>query len=359
MNPAFDIFGFFYRLFALPTIGAANAIAAALSGAVEPVLRGALVVLIIVSLFANALGSPGENALSKFIALIVKGAVAIYVMVAMSGYGLWARDVMLVSLPGELSSIIARALGAVTLEVSAFQATWLRAYDLGLAVYSAVPATIAAIPLYAVVWVYWIIAFAAVCVAFGVWLQAFVGVALLIGLGPLFAGLWLFPWTRGWFQGWLNTTAAHIVLQVLVVGLLALMVGTTSTMLREIAALAPPAPAAPPSAGSILRQYIPGSAAQMTGANEALQIAGLFGAAVVYAMMGFLAYRLNGVANSITHGFSGGAATLGRSAMSWGGTILGYGGGVARRAAGSGGGGGGSPPPRRVAAAPGSSLSNP
>jgi hypothetical protein len=70
------------------------------------------------------------------------------------------------------------------------------------------------VPLGIVVAAYWFLSFAAIVVMFSVYLVSYVLTAFLIGVGPVFVALYFFPYTRGWFDGWLQNLMTGVLVQI-------------------------------------------------------------------------------------------------------------------------------------------------
>lgn len=354
-----DIFALLYNLIATPVLSSVDTMAGALSGAVAPALRWGLMVALAGLLLWRAVKPGGAEPFGEVVGLLLAGAVALYVVSSAAGYGPYVRDV-LIRMPQEIGQTVAGGTGGRPLDASAFSDVWRKAWAAGLGVWRNIPPSIGSIPLYAIVVIFWFVALAATVLAFVIWLKAFVFLALLVGIGPLFAGLFAFSWTRGWFYGWLNTAMANVVLQILSVALLALLVSATTEMLAQVFASMPAPLAAAPSGTSILRQYIPGRNAPANTENEVMQVATLLAGVVLFGVAGWLAYQLPGTAAAITHGFAGYATQAGRHLAAMAGPLTGLGGrfappGGARAGAWS------QPAaaPARALPAPGPSLSNP
>ncbi len=302
-----DIFSRLYDLVAIPLTAGVDAMIAAMTGWVAGWLKVALVVYVTGRLMWQALVQNGEP-LSEVERLVVMGAAAIALVTTVGGYGPWARDVLLNGLGPEVGRVLAGALGNRPVTGPLFDEIWGKAWVSGLAIYRSLPWSIAGLGLCIIVVFYWIIAVFAIAVAFLVWMKAFIILALLIGVGPIFAGLFVFPLFRHMAIGWLNTVFANIVLQVLSTALLALLLSAETQLLSQVATLA--------AAGGM--------------ANEIRGVQMLLAGMVLFVACGWITYQLPGIASAITGGFAGYALPYIRS----------YGRGS------SGGGGGGGPPQR-------------
>ena len=277
------LFATLYDNIAPPMLTAVAAMIGALQTWVAPVLRDSILLFVVLKLLWGAVRRNIEP-ISEVQALAVQGMVVLYLATSAAGYSLYISDLLLNGLSQQIGNALAGAVGNRAVSGGLFDELWNKAFVAGLAVYRNLPWSVAGLGLVAVVVLYWVGAIFGIAFAFLVWMRAFVFVALLVGLGPLFVGLWLFPLTRGWFFGWLNTTMSSVVLQILSTGLLTLILGTTTRILAVLAATA-------------------GGASNT--ANEISQVQMLLGGIVLFAACGWLALQLPGIAASITHGFTG------------------------------------------------------
>ena len=278
---SFDIFALLYSLIATPVLSSVAAMNGLLAGMVAPALRWALIAFVAGSLL-RTMFRPNAEPFGDFTLLLLGGAVALYMVSSSASYGTWARDVLLNGIATEIPNALAGITGARPITAAAFAEIFGKAWAAGVAVLRNLPWSVAAIGLILVVVIFWLAAAAATAIAFAIWLKGFVFLALLIGVGPLFGALWLFPWTRGWFFGWLNTVMANIVLMVLSVALLTLLLAATTELLAQIAA-----------------------DARGSNANEFRQGGMLLGGIILFAVSAWLTYQLPATAGAITHGFAG------------------------------------------------------
>ncbi|TCZ54616.1 type IV secretion system protein [Roseicella aquatilis] len=309
-----DIFSRLYDLVAIPLLTGVDAMIAAMTGWVAGWLKLALVVYVTGRLLWQALVQNGEP-LSEVERLVVMGAAAVALVTTVGGYGPWARDVLLNGLGPEVGRALAGALGERPVTGGLFDEIWGKAWVSGLAIYRSLPWSIAGLGLCIIVVFYWIIAVFAIAIAFLVWMKAFIVLALLIGVGPVFAGLFVFPLFRHMAIGWLNTVFASIVLQVLSTALLALLLTAETQLLAQVATLT--------ATGGM--------------ANEIRGVQMLLAGMVLFVACGWITYQLPGIAAAVTGGFAGFALPYARS---WNRGGTGSRGGAREDA----------PPPRRAAA---------
>jgi hypothetical protein len=277
-----DIFVQLYSLVAIPLIAGVDNMIAAMTGWVAGWFRAALVVYVVGRLLWQALVQNNEP-LNEVERLIVTGAAAMALVTTVGGYGPWARDVLLNGLGPEVGRALAGSLGERPITGEFFDEIWGKAWVSGLAIYRSLPWSVAGLGLCLIVVFYWIIAVFAIAIAFLVWMQAFIVLALLVGVGPIFAGLWVFPLFRGLATGWLHTVLANIVLQILATALLALLLSAETQLLAQVATQAR-------AAG---------------GANEIRGVQMLLAGMVLFVACGWITYQLPGIAAAIAGGFAG------------------------------------------------------
>ncbi|GAA0574497.1 hypothetical protein GCM10009416_11500 [Craurococcus roseus] len=281
-----EVFTTLYNLLATPLIGGVDAMV----GAVAPWVRGVLLAGLVVTISAGLLLKslrPATEPLSDFTGMLLAGALAVFVAGSAVNYGAYVRDILLTTIPQEVGGALAGALGNRAVNGAFFDELFAKAFLAGLAVFRALPWTLAAIPLGILIVLYWIVAVAAIAFVFLVWLKAFVFIALLVGVGPVFLALFVFPWFRGFAQGWFNTVASSVVLQILLAALLSLFMTVMTQLLSQIAA-------------------------ETRGGNEIVALQHLLAGMVVLVGVGWLVWQLHGAANAIGHGFSGYARSQGR-----------------------------------------------
>lgn len=293
------LFATLYTNIAPPMIAATDVMIGILTNWIGPVIRDAAILFIVLKLLGGALKG-GMEPISEFQFLAVTGMVAVYLASTVAGYTMYVRDFLLNGIDVQIANALAGVTNSQAVSGAAFDELWNRAWVAGLVVYRNLPWSVAGLGLVAVVVLYWVVAMAGIMLAFLVWMKAFVFVALLVGLGPLFVGLWFFPLTRGWFMGWLNTTMAAILLKIMSVALLSLVLRAMTLTLTALAAT---------------------SGGRATGANEIAQLQMLFGGMALFGFVAFLSIQLPGLASAICHGFAGHShMALGRLGMGGGGS---------------------------------------
>lgn len=310
-----DAFAVIHANVAGPLLAAMDALALACQAWVGPHLRNGILLYFIGRLAVAALRRD-VRPLVEWEYVAVAGAMALYVASSAAGYTPLVRNVVLDGLGRDLAGALSGRAG-LPVTAAAFDGLWGRAWAAGVAVYRGIAWSVSgigpALGLSMLVTFYWVAALVATGLVFLLWLFADVATALLIGIGPLFAGLWLFPLTRPLFWGWFGCTLASVVLKLLLIAMLGIAIGAMTVVLGTVAGVAQRAAA---------------------GANELAPVQTLLGSFVLFLIFGGITTQLPGIASAIASGFAG----------------FGTGGGASpsapQDATGAGPGGGGEAPPQ-------------
>lgn len=262
-------------------LSSTDAMATALQAWVRQYIIAGVTLFVLASLVCASVHGKTDNPLNDAVWQTLIGAFALYLAGGMAGYGPMVRDILLNGISREIGMAMSSSLGNRPVSGALFDEIWNRAWLAGLAVFRNLPWSGAGIALGGLVVLYWLIAIIATVVAFMVWLQSYLFVAVLVGVGPIFVGLFAFPWFRGIFWGWLRTALANVVLQILAVALLTLLLGAMTRIMAILAV---------PPVGIV---------------NEISQLKTLLGGVVLFLGCGWLAAQLPGTAAAITHGFTG------------------------------------------------------
>lgn len=268
-----------------------NAGTAALMTWVGPYLIGGLVVYGAGSLIWASLGGrvrPFEN----FNETLVGGAIAVTFATNMAWFGPYVRDLVLVEGITGIGNALVGLNGGRVLSAAMFDQAWNKAFVSGLAFLRNIPWSLAGIGLVAVLLLFWISAIGAIGIGFGIWVKSVFFASVMLGVAPLFIGLFPFKPIRGWFFGWLNTTFSNVVLAALCV-LVVVIVITAQTQVINAMLVNVQA-----GAGS-------GFFGLQPAVNEMQQAGFMLGGFLVNVFMGWIFTQLPGAAASITHGFAG------------------------------------------------------
>lgn len=118
-----------------------------------------------------------------------------------------------------------------------FDTVWGTAAKAGLIVWEKIPAySLASIPLWFVIIVYWGIALVSIGLSYIVYLASTVLLQLLIAVGGVFLALFAFEPTAKFAVGWVAAVASAIVTQILAMALLVMFVGVEKVAINQIIA---------------------------------------------------------------------------------------------------------------------------
>ena len=261
-----------------PIIQTVDAMVAALQGWMRPVLVAGVVLYAVGRMIWATLRGDG-NPFGDSLTIMISGSIFVYAATEAAGLGPQARNLLLNGISNEIGRSILSAVGNRQLSANLFDDALARGWAAGLDAYNKLPTfSLKAWALAVLVVFYWVFAFGCVAVAFFIWLTAFVMVALLVGFWPLGVGLFAFPWTRGLAWGWLRSTLANVLLQILLIAVLAVMLGAIDRILGLVAA---------------------------TLQNEIANVGRLLLSGIVFGLLAWLAKQLPGLAATWAHGFTG------------------------------------------------------
>lgn len=281
------VFAAIYDGFAVPMIALTNVLVSALQAWVIEWMRDAMVVLLVGTLLLASLRGDKDPFTILMIELVKYWFAATLVTSAL-GLGPAVRDLLLTGIEREIGGRLLGLSGARMVTGAIFDELWNRAFAGGLRVMRNLPWSIAGFGMMLTVLAYWAAALVGTVMAFAIWMRAFVMTAMLVGLWPVFVGLWIFPWFRFLFWGWVHSVFSNVILKVLSTLLLSVVLGGLQTLLQTMLT----------NAGAA------GTGVSLL-ANEWLQLQMLMGAAALFGCCGWLAFQLPGLAASIGSGFSG------------------------------------------------------
>ena len=228
------IFAWLFGVIGAPVTSSVNGIIEALSGYATPILKYAIIAYVAGRMIVIAY-SPEAEPLGTFLKTLMKCAIAYWVVANASVYNEYLGTLFLSTIPKEISGVIAGAAGTPVVGGGAFDALWNKAYAAGLAVMKDLPWGFKTIAIGAGIVGYWIIAIGCIALGFVVYLASLVLLALLIAIGILFAALFPFAGTRGYFDRWVSACLSMILLQLFVVTLLSMVIQAVNTALAAIA----------------------------------------------------------------------------------------------------------------------------
>lgn len=281
-----DVFSVIHGNVARPLLAAMDALALACQAWVGPNLKNGLLLYFTGRLAIAALRRD-VRPLVEWEYAAVAGAMALYMASSATGYATFVRSVVIDGLGRDLAGALSGRSG-IPVTAGAFDGLWGRAWASGVAVYRNIHWSVSgmgpALGLSLLVVFYWIAALLATGLGFFLWMFADVATALLVGVGPLFVGLWLFPLTRPLFWGWFGCTMASVVLKLLLIAMVGIAIGAMTVVLGMVAGVAQRASA---------------------GANELAPIQTLLGSLVLFLTFGGITTQIPGIASTIGGGFAG------------------------------------------------------
>ena len=139
----------------------------------------------------------------------------------------------------------------------------------------------------AVVAIFWLAAIISTVITFAIWLISRVLLALFIAIGPLLIGLVLFPATRSIFERWIGLLISCVILQITTTVLLFIVLG--------------------------VEQLVVGKVVLMGSVDPMAMIQVLLAGVIFFAVAGYVAWQLPGVASSLAGGLHFHVGAVGRA----------------------------------------------
>lgn len=267
------IFATIYAQIGPPVIGMVDAIIAEMSGAVTGPLKAGIVVWVAGMMLANAI-NPEGNPLTELEKTLIKCGIGFVVATQVAEYNRIFRDIFLTNLSTDISRRVTGVVGGVAIGPAAFDAIWNKAYASGLSVLNDLSWNDFGMQLLVII--YFLVALGAIGLGFGFWTFAFIALALLISVGPLFVALFPFPATRQYFMNWISAMLHSVITQVLLAVMLVLLIGAEDTIIGKIAA--------------------------QGGGNAVKETQLLLGGGFLFAVCAYIISQIPGIASSIASG---------------------------------------------------------
>lgn len=299
-----------------PVVAAVQAMISALSGYVAPILLAAIGAYIAGRLIMLAY-SPSQEPIGVFLRTLIKCAIAYWIVASAATYNQYLGTLLLTTIPTEISRVVSGASGGQALSGQIFDDIWAKAWSAGLAVYRNIPWSIKGIGLQFVIVLYWFVALISVAIGFLTFLGAQVILALLVGLGILFAALFPFSATRGYFDRWLAACLSMVLLEIAVAALLTLLTSAEDSMISQIAGL---------------------NGGGFNAADEVAQLQLLLGGVLLFFVAAVIAKQLPAVAVAVAGGVCADVSAFGATvygAVGAAGSGVASGAGAAGRAVGA------------------------
>jgi type IV secretion system protein VirB6 len=271
----------------------------AVTGHLTPILR-ALIVVYVAGMAMIAAFNPSQEPLTNWLRYLVRAALVYFIVSSAANFNQYLGTLFLTTLPTEIGNAISGAAGTHMVTGGAFDSVWNKAWMAGLVVYKNLPWSIKGMALDLLVVLYWFVAITTIGIGFLIFLSSHVMLALVIAVGPLFVCCFMFPSSRRFFDGWVGTSVALVLTQILSITLLSLLTDTENATIAQIAA-------------------------DNAGGNEIAQLQLLLYGVVMFIMCAMLAAQLPGIATGIAGGVHqqvsvysqaiyGSASQMGRSA---------------------------------------------
>jgi len=300
-----------------PVVVAVQAMISALSGYAAPILLAAIGAYIAGRLIMLAY-SPSQEPIGVFLRVLMKCAIAYWIVASAATYNQYLGTLLLTTVPTEISHVISGASGNQALTGQVFDDIWGKAWTAGLAVYRNIPWSIKGIGLQFVIVLYWFVALISIAVGFLIFLAAQVILSLLVAVGILFAALFPFTATRGYFDRWLAACLSMVLLEIFVVTLLTLLTSAENRMIATIAGL---------------------NGGGFNSADEVAQLQALLGGVLLFFVTAIIAKQLPAVAVAVAGGVCADVSAFGATvsgAVGAAGSGVATGAGAAGRAVGAG-----------------------
>jgi type IV secretion system protein VirB6 len=249
---------------------------AAVTGYVTPILR-VLIVVYVAGMATIATLNPSQEPVTNWLRHLIRAALVYFIVSSAANFDQYFGTLFLTTLPTEIGNAISGAAGTHSITGGAFDTVWNKAWTAGLVVYKNLPWSIKGMALEFLVVLYWLVAIATIGVGFLIFLSAHVMLVLVIAVGPLCICCFLFPSSRRFFDGWIGTSVALVLTQILSIVLLSLLIDTENATIAQIAS-------------------------DNAGGNEIAQLQLLLYGVVMFIMCALLASQLPGIATGIAGG---------------------------------------------------------
>jgi type IV secretion system protein VirB6 len=207
---------------------------AALSGYVTPILQAMIVVYIAGNALVLALRGGGDDALMALLRNAIRAALVLFIVSNVANFNQYFGTLFLTTIPTEVGNQLTNAAGAQAVTGAAFDTVANQAYHAGLSVFEALPWSLKSIVLGGLIGIYWILAVFAIGIAFAAFISAHIMVALAVAIGPLCVCFFLFPATRGFFNGWVAVLLSSVLTQILTLVVLGLLTASENQTIGQI-----------------------------------------------------------------------------------------------------------------------------
>jgi type IV secretory pathway VirB6-like protein len=222
---------------ALPIQASEQPIIAALQGYVQGWFSVAVGAYLIAILLMAAFNSSEADATLLFRQAFLAGVVW-SIAVTAAGTNTYVTGLVGGFINGVTTAIAGVFGGGTVTNAQAFDKMATQLFAIGLVVIKNVPsyAIIRGIVMGILVDMYTIMSLIAVAVMFLIYFISAVMLQFLIGFSPIFIAMFMFPFARQFFDGWVRSVMAAALTQIFIVGLLTLFLTVLSTLLTSLSA---------------------------------------------------------------------------------------------------------------------------
>lgn len=280
-----EVFAYIVSQVETPLVTAVSDVTNAFLSFVAAPLKVALVLYIALTgilIIRGEVNESGAALLGRFLKL----GLVVWVLTGAGIYQQYVYDFFFTTLPQGLSNALTSS-GGGTVSANTFDVVWIKAWRAGLEVWRTLNWT--DIGEKFIVILFWAAAIISTVFAFAIWLISRVLLALYIALGPLLVGLVLFPATRAIFERWIGSLISCVILQITTVVLLYIVL--------------------------TVEQQVVGRVALMGSVDSMAMIQVLLAGVIFFAVAGFVAFQLPGVATSLAGGLHFHSGALARAAQ--------------------------------------------
>lgn len=279
-----QIFAYIVSQVETPLVTAVASVTSAFLSYVATPLKLALILYVALTGIAIVRGDT-SNPHSVLIGRVVKAGIVVWLLTSSGAYQQWVYDFFFTALPNSLANALTGAGAAGAVSANSFDQGWIKSWRAGLEVWNKLSWRDFG-PQLAVL-LFWFAAIVANVFCFAIWLISRVFLAIYIALGPLLVPLVLFPATRAIFERWIGALISCVILQITTIVLLYIILLTEQQVVGTVAIAA------------------------QTSDMEGIQV--LLSGIIFFAVAGFVATQLPGMASSLSGGLTFHTGAVARS----------------------------------------------
>ncbi len=280
------IFAYIVSQVETPLVSAVTQVMNAFLSFVAAPLKIALVLYIALTGILIIRGQTDEAG-SALLGRFLKMALVVWILTGSGAYQQYVYDFFFTTLPQGLANALTSG-GVTAIDANTFDTVWTKAMGAGVDIWRTVSWHDFATQL--IVVIFWVAAILSTVVAFAIWLISRVILALYIAIGPLLIGLALFPATRAIFERWIGSLISCVILQITTIVLLYIVL--------------------------VVEQQVVGQIALMAETDLVGRLQVLLAGVIFFAVAGFVAFQLPGVASSLSGGLHFHSGAIARALQS-------------------------------------------